>query len=186
VSIGDGATVRVSQKLTADISALAIDPDIFGNNFGTLSYQWYRDGAAINGANSKTYIVRLADSNKQITFDIKSSTCAGSVISNSVAVLPRVDGDAEYVLDASKDDEQISCDLINFTEKSTNVSLLLAVYNSDKKLVKVFSSNLLEIKGEGEISYAWDVNMADYRGCTMKVFAWDKEFVPLSKDVTLN
>ena len=88
VSIGDGSDiVEIGKLLTADVSALAIDPDLFGDNFGTLSYQWYRDEEAIAGANSETYIVQQADEGKLITVRVTSSTCAGSVISNAVTAI---------------------------------------------------------------------------------------------------
>jgi len=88
VSIGDGSDiVEVGYSLTADVSALAIDPDLFGDNFGTLSYQWYRDEEAIAGANSQTYIVQQADEGKSITVKVTSSTCAGSVVSNAVTAV---------------------------------------------------------------------------------------------------
>ena len=67
VSIGDGSDiVEIGKLLTADVSALAIDR-IVGDNFGTLSYQWYRDEEAIAGANSETYIVQQADE-RQINY----------------------------------------------------------------------------------------------------------------------
>jgi hypothetical protein len=185
ISIGDGGTVRVSKTLTADVSALTIEPDLFGDNLGTLSYQWYKDGAAINGENGETYIVRLADLNKLITVEVTSSACAGSLISNSVTVIDREAGDAKYLLSA-RDDGQVICDFINFTGESVKIRLIFAAYGSDDKLVKVSEPKDVTVTGGDEISVTLDVNTADFKGSTFKVFAWDDNYIPLTEAVTLD
>ncbi|GHU49391.1 hypothetical protein FACS1894127_2490 [Clostridia bacterium] len=183
VSIG-GDTVKIGETLGADISELAINPNLFGGYFGTLSYQWYSDGSPIAGENSNTYLVRPADKNKPITVIVTSSACAGSVVSNSVIAIPREIGDTYYLLTAGSDKGQINCEFVNFNEESVNVSLLLAAYDSGNRLVKLFASDLLEVAGEDEAAISWDVT--DYEGCTFKVFAWDSKYVPLAEAVPLN
>ena len=186
VSIGDGNTVELGKTLTANTSALAIEPDLFGADSVPLSYQWYRGGAAIAGANDKTYVTQLADKNKQITVQVTSPTCAGSVTSNSVTAIPRAVGYGGYALDLREGDGKISCDFINFTEGGVKVRVFLAAYDRDERLVKIFASDELDVEGIGAGSFSWDVTLADFEGCTVKAFAWNSSFVPLTETVTLN
>lgn len=185
VSVGSGATAKVGEKLTANVSALAISPDLFGDNLGTLSYQWYVDQVAVAGANKETYVVRLADLSKSITVSVTSSACAGKVTSGAVTAVQRGAGDPKYMLDAGMSNGKTVCDFISFTEESVNVRLILAAYSSDNKLVSTFVSNELNVAGGGEVSFSWDVSSAAYEGCTFKVFAWNTEYIPLTPAVTL-
>lgn len=52
----------VFQTLTAEVGNWASGP--------TLSYQWYRNGAAISGANSSTYTLSAADAGKRISVKV--------------------------------------------------------------------------------------------------------------------
>ncbi|NML18906.1 M10 family metallopeptidase C-terminal domain-containing protein [Azohydromonas caseinilytica] len=58
-------TARQGQYLQADTSALR-DPD----GFGTLYYQWLRDGEAISGATSGYYLLTQADVNSRISVNV--------------------------------------------------------------------------------------------------------------------
>ena len=188
VSIGDGGTVKIGDTLTADISALTIAPDLFGGNLGTLSYQWYSNGAAIPGATGKSYTAWPTDKGKQLTVEVTSSTCAGSVISNSMAVVARAANDPKYLFDVREGDGKIDCNFVNFNEGSVNVCFFLAAYDGNGRLVKMFTfaPNAVKAEGGAEIALSLDVNMAEYEGCTFKAFAWDDKYVPLTGEVILN
>jgi hypothetical protein len=74
-------TPQVGETLTADTSHLGGD--------GTISYQWMRDGAEINGATAGTYTVLSADAGSVITVRVTRTGYLGEVISApTVAVTP--------------------------------------------------------------------------------------------------
>lgn len=74
VSIRGNAVL--GQRLTASISGL--------DNPGTLSYQWYRDGIAIDGATSDTYTVVRLDIGLPLTVTVASSNYEGTLKSEPV------------------------------------------------------------------------------------------------------
>jgi hypothetical protein len=80
-------TAKAGEILTADTSKLTSTP---AANLGNLSYQWYRDGAAITGATAATYKVTNADVSKRITVTVAAANCTGSV--TSLAVTPVASG----------------------------------------------------------------------------------------------
>ena len=79
-------TATQGQTLTADTSGIS-DPD--GPSNLMFGYQWKRDGAAISGATSSTYVLTQADVGAAITVTV-SWTDAGNTAESltAVAVLP--------------------------------------------------------------------------------------------------
>ncbi len=67
-------TVTQGQTLTADTSTI-VDPD--GPSNPTFSYQWKRDGTAIVGATSRTYILTQADVGKAISVTVSWTDAGG-------------------------------------------------------------------------------------------------------------
>jgi Ca2+-binding RTX toxin-like protein len=81
-------TARQGQTLTADASTL---DDVDG--LGTLQYEWRRDGAAIEGATSATYVLTQADVNAQISTRVSytdSGDASESVISDATGAVENV------------------------------------------------------------------------------------------------
>lgn len=62
--------------------------DVDGDPIETYTYQWYRDGDAINGANQSTYTLVEDDVGSQITAGVTAHNGAGSVEQVSAAVGP--------------------------------------------------------------------------------------------------
>ena len=62
----------VGDTITADTSAIA-DAD----GLGAFSYQWMRDGVAISGANSDSYLITAADEGYRIKLEISYTDGAG-------------------------------------------------------------------------------------------------------------
>jgi len=52
---------------------LTVLTDVFSPTPDSLSYQWYRDGIAIDGETDDSYTIALADSNAEITVDVTAS-----------------------------------------------------------------------------------------------------------------
>ena len=74
------------------------------NNTGTLSYQWYADGVAIDGAVNETYVLTRNEVGKKITVEVSSSAEIGTIESAKTA---SVEGDGlveEVILDFTFDD----------------------------------------------------------------------------------
>lgn len=83
-------TLAIESYAYADMQLNAVLTDANGNDFTDLaSYQWYRNGAAISGANEKSYVTTVADVNSTITVAATGdgNNLTGSVTSNSCTVL---------------------------------------------------------------------------------------------------
>ncbi len=78
-----GGTPKFGQELTATYAS--------GNNTGTLSYQWKRNGSAI-GSNSSTYTLVQGDIGTTITCEVTSTVQTGSVTSSPTAATSKADG----------------------------------------------------------------------------------------------
>ncbi len=77
-------TPEEDQTLTADTSGIS---DVDG--LGTFSYQWYRDGVAVGGATSTTYLLGDADVGSNVTVEVSYTDGQGSAESTmSAAVGP--------------------------------------------------------------------------------------------------
>ena len=76
-------TAKFGQTLTASLES--------GNNTGTLSYQWKRDGSDISGAMNSTYTLVKADIGKTITVAISSSVESGTIVSPATATVGKAD-----------------------------------------------------------------------------------------------
>ena len=79
-------TAKFGQTLTASLES--------GNNTGTLSYQWKRDGSDISGAMNSTYTLVKADIGSTITVEISSSEETGTIVSSPTATVEKADGPA--------------------------------------------------------------------------------------------
>ena len=76
-------TAKFGQTLTASLES--------GNNTGTLSYQWKRDGSDISGAMNSTYTLVKADIGSTITVEISSSEETGTLTSAATAAVKKAD-----------------------------------------------------------------------------------------------
>ena len=76
-------TAKFGQALTASLES--------GNNTGTLSYQWKRDGSDISGAMNSTYTLVKADIGSTITVEISSSEETGTLTSAATAAVKKAD-----------------------------------------------------------------------------------------------
>jgi len=61
------------------------------NNTGTLNYQWKRDDAAIEGADSATYVLTAEDIGKTLTLTVSSTEQPGSIVSEATDVVAKAD-----------------------------------------------------------------------------------------------
>ena len=79
-------TAKFGQTLTASLES--------GNNTGTLSYQWKRNGIDITSATGNTYTLVEEDIDKTITVKITSSVQTGEITSAATATVVKADGPA--------------------------------------------------------------------------------------------
>ena len=79
-------TAKFGQTLTASLES--------GNNTGTLSYQWKRNGIDITSATGNTYTLVEEDIDKTITVAISSSVESGTIVSSPTAAVEKADGPA--------------------------------------------------------------------------------------------
>jgi hypothetical protein len=76
-------TAKFGETLTANTSNLTTQSDIV---LGTLSYQWLRNGANIDGATSATYTTIAADVGQSIRVLVTAENYVGGIISESVTI----------------------------------------------------------------------------------------------------
>ncbi|MCU6686424.1 CotH kinase family protein [Dorea acetigenes] len=67
------------------------------NNTGTLSYQWYADGNAIEGAVEETYVLTDGDAGKKISVAVGSSVEDGTIVSAETAAVEEKEPDVPPV-----------------------------------------------------------------------------------------
>ena len=79
----DNSAPKLGDTLTAVTAGLIVTPS--EAEMGTLSYQWYRDGAAISGAVSSTYTTVAEDVGHTVKVTVTASNCTGSVSSDATA-----------------------------------------------------------------------------------------------------
>ena len=79
-------TAKFGQTVTASLES--------GNNTGTLSYQWKRNGIDITSATGNTYTLVEEDIDKTITVAISSSVESGTIVSSPTAAVEKADGPA--------------------------------------------------------------------------------------------
>jgi arabinogalactan endo-1,4-beta-galactosidase len=80
-----GGTPVVGATLTAVVGSWSPKPD-------SLKYQWYRNGKAISGQKSKTYVVKASDLGDKITVTVtgaKSGYTTKTVTASSVTIVKR-------------------------------------------------------------------------------------------------
>ena len=77
------------------------DADGLPSDPAAVSWQWYRDGVAISGANGSSYVLQSGDINAAIWLEAGYSDSKGnseSLASNVITVLPPSDGDLTVTL----------------------------------------------------------------------------------------
>jgi hypothetical protein len=79
-SVGINGTLAVGSELEA-VAVLGGKPEVEESELGTLSYQWMRDGIAIDLATSNTYTLTPADIGAKITVQVSAANCDGLVVS---------------------------------------------------------------------------------------------------------
>lgn len=73
------SSVTVTEGASASLSVTA-------TGSGTLSYQWYKDGAAISGATSATYTIGAVESSSAGSYYVVVSSSVGSATSSTVTL----------------------------------------------------------------------------------------------------
>ena len=76
-----GGNLKVGETLTAYTYDVATD---LGGSAGTLSYQWYRNGAPIQGATKDTYTLKDEDAGGYFMVRVTASACPGELESQRV------------------------------------------------------------------------------------------------------
>ncbi|TCL54980.1 GLUG motif-containing protein [Kineothrix alysoides] len=94
-----GGTPKYGALLLAGTTGLNTTPAI--PDLGELSYQWKRNGGAIAGANSESYILSSGDIGKTITVAVTSANCEGNITSAATAVVEKADGSTAPVVTGS-------------------------------------------------------------------------------------
>src|SRR6185503_10886831 len=69
--------VEVAAPITLNVQA---------NGSGTLSYQWFKNGAAIGGATSSSFNISSAQASDAGTYRVQVSNVAGSILSALVEI----------------------------------------------------------------------------------------------------
>ena len=89
-SVTVDGTAKYGETLTADTTGLV-------GHIGTLSYQWTRDGAAIEGATGRTYTLTKDDINAEISVVVTDSVAQGSVSGTPVGPVEKADGPGDAI-----------------------------------------------------------------------------------------
>ena len=140
-AVAVSGVVAVDEVLTASHSITDAD------GMGVVSYQWYRDGDAINGASNDTYTVVTADINKSLT--VKGSYTDGAGNAESVQ-------SGGYTVTQSTVNKpfMFTSELITAADAST------ALYGTD--LSSNPTETILKLTLEGDITRFDTDNSSDY------------------------
>jgi uncharacterized repeat protein (TIGR02543 family) len=90
-ALGGTVTISGAAKYGAILTA---DPSGLTGNTGTLSYQWKRGGANIDGAVGSTYVLTQTDIGSTITVAVSSSIETGTITSTATATVEKADAPA--------------------------------------------------------------------------------------------
>ncbi|MEJ6123720.1 putative Ig domain-containing protein [Vibrio sp. 2-Bac 85] len=135
-------SVIENQILTANTSTLADD-----DGLGSFNYQWLRDGVAISGATTSSYMLDDAD--------------VGSVISYQVSYT-----DAQGTLETITSEQTIAVTNINDLPTGTiSITGTTTVGN-----ILTVNNDLLDQDGLGVINYQWQRNGIDIVGATENTY----------------
>jgi len=100
-----GSTVSKGTKITLDVDATGSSP---------LTYQWMRNGSAITGANSDTYVINSGSVTDSGTYKCVVSNPFGSATSSEVSVVVNNSFDAGDII--------IAADVVDFSLKKALIN----------------------------------------------------------------
>jgi len=92
-SVSITGTPKYDETLTADTTNMTTNVNNY-LEFGTLSYQWMRNGSDIPGATDSSYTLAAEDIGSTITVVVSSDNCTGSVTSGTTTEVVKADGPA--------------------------------------------------------------------------------------------
>lgn len=84
--VGSPPTISTQPKAQSVTAGSGTILSVVISGTSPISYQWYKDGAAIAGANSATYSISTASAASAGTYYVVASNAYGTVTSNSVSV----------------------------------------------------------------------------------------------------
>lgn len=137
-------TIREDQTLTASTVGVS-DAD----GLGAISYQWLRNGSAISGANSSTYITGDADVGTNLSVRISYTDNQGTT---------------ETLTSASTAAVQ------NVNDLPTGLPVLSGVFEEDRTLTASIAS-ISDIEGLGVVNYIWLRNGSAISGATSSTYS---------------
>ena len=167
VNVNDPATGSLTvvgtpvqgETLTADTSAVS-DED----GFGTISYQWYRDGELITGEVSSELTLTQSD--------------VGSVISADISY---VDGSGATETFESASTAAVS----NTNDAPAGAPVISGTFSQDREL-SVDTSSIVDADGLGDFSYQWNRDGVAIEGATAETYTLSEADVGTNISVTVS
>ena len=152
-------TAKEDQVLSIDVSGLS-DPD----GLGAFSYQWIRDGSAVEGARSETYTLEQADVGSELSARVSYSDGFGfaeSVISSGTSTITNLNDDV-----------------------SGTISVVGTL--EENRTLSVDTNSLTDEDGLGEFFYQWKSDDESIFGATSGSFKLTQSEVGKSISVSVS
>jgi hypothetical protein len=134
---------NASQNQTLSASNTLVDV----NGLGPVSYQWLKDGVAINAATQSTYMLTQADVGKKISVKASYTDALGT---------------AESVISAE------TMGVTNVNDVPTGVVTITGIAAQNQVLMA--NNTLIDVDGLGTISYFWQRDGVDINAATQSTY----------------
>jgi hypothetical protein len=89
---GDQPTVVTAPKVTASCLTFSVSTGRWSRAGATVSYQWLRDGVAIDGADGSTYAANSSDFNTALSVRVTAKLAGYAAGQTTIVATPSVTG----------------------------------------------------------------------------------------------
>jgi len=141
-------TMRMDRTVSANTSGLKRSGGVV---FGTLRYQWHRNGNAISGATNSSYKLKRADVGRKITVSVTASNYTGRVTSASRTVR-KLDQKRLRISDGTTTGNlrrSVNSSNFRLTARGGSGNGKLTWTSSNRKVATINSNGRVRIRGSG-------------------------------------
>jgi hypothetical protein len=157
-----------------------------------ISWQWYRNGEAIEGAANESYTISPADEKSDVSVKIVAQSATG-VMNNAGDKLSVTEPIESKAITAGElisvilgeDGKTVTANIGNGATVAKTLDLIIAVYDKDGRLEEVKRHELKNL-APGTLSGEFIIALEkSAQGKSVKAYIWDDAMVPVIPAITL-